>query len=315
MCSSCDPTHFHELGERLLEHQADIEDATIQEFGIPEQAHSVSVALDRVSVPMEEPAKRPVGRPRKGAPKRPVTRAFRMAYCGAVTLHDEEGEALHTFRYGTMPEMDVDLLTARMANDVYWLLDKLPALDLMLLADGAHEMWNLLEPHFPVEVFGKRRRLIDFWHVVEKLSPAAKAIFAEEYAVVVMKDWRRRLRSVSKAAVQILRELEASGCEFVRVDSKYPVHDAITYLRNHAEDEDRMNYAAARRQHLPIGSGNVEATCKSLVEVRMKRPGSRWKGLTGEHVLQLRALALSDRWDPAMKLLHAQYRTSVRPAA
>jgi len=44
----------------------------------------------------------------------------------------------------------------------------------------------------------------------------------------------------------------------------------MAYLENHAQEEGRMDYATARRKNLAIGIGNVEATCKCLVETRMK---------------------------------------------
>jgi len=47
----------------------------------------------------------------------------------------------------------------------------------------------------------------------------------------------------------------------------------------------------------------------------MKRGGARWKEGTGEHVVQLRALALSDRWGDAMDLTLRPLRKAVRPAA
>ena len=304
----------HNFAERYLKHQADIEDLTIQAFEIPDLARSISVGIDRVSVPMEEPAKRPVGRPRKNAPKKPIERNYRMAYCGCVTLHDAQGDAIKTFRYGTMPKMDEEHLCWRMANDVGWMIEKRPDLKITLLADGAHEMWKLLESSFPQDIFGKQHRLVDLWHLLEKLSPAAKVIHGSKEAKMTMKRWRTLLLRNSKAVETILAELEESGSENVRDNNKQPVHEAMTYLENHSH-EGRMNYAGARRKNLPIGSGNVEATCKCLVEMRMKRAGSRWKTKTAEHVLQLRSLALSNRWEPAMKLLHGWYRTSVRPAA
>lgn len=302
----------HELGVRYLPHRADIEDAVMASHEVPAEARSVSVSLDRGSVPMEERLPRPPGRPRKDAPK--VQRVFHMAYCGTVTVHDAEGKALHTIRFGQMPGFDSQDLCNAMASAVYRLREKSPELQLELLADGAHEMWNLLESSLPVEVFGERHLLVDYWHVIEKLCPAAAAIHGTPAANGVVQRWRRLLERSEHAAKLILAELRASGCEEVQLgsDEDRPVHDAITYLTNHAH---RMNYAAARARGLPIGSGNVEATCKTLIGVRMKRAGSRWKQNTGEHVMKFRALALSDQWDAAMDHLMATQRTAVRPVA
>lgn len=302
----------HLVGEHWLREHADIEDLLVRGFDMPVEAAAMSVALDRVSVPMEEPAARRAGRPRKDAPKRPVERNFRMAYCATITLHNGAGESLHTIRYGCMPESDVDVWLAEIANEAHHLLQQRPGLRVKLLSDGAHEMCNLLHRHFPSGVFGKVEQGIDFWHVIEKLAPAAEVVFGADRAKSELRRWRVRLRLANTATEEILTELRQSGRESTLRDSKRPVHEAITYFENHKE---RMTFARSLRLGLPIGSGNVEATCKTLVAVRMKRAGSRWKHQTGEHVLRLRALALSDKWDRAMHELHATRRTAVKVAA
>ncbi len=285
----------HEVGEQYEANRSRIEEVLIAELEPSEGAHSVSVSLDRVSVPMEELRKKPVGRPRKKAPKRPIERVFRMAYCGTVTVHDAEGEALLTLRYGRMPGGDVDSLCEAMADDVAALLSKRKELEVMLLCDGAPEMWNRLRAHINEESIGKPvHELVDFWHQLEKLEAAAK-ILAPTGTDEITRRWRMQLLNASGAAKDILDELHASGKERVTLNGEQPVHQAITYLTNHA---DHFDYAGARRKGLAIGSGNVEATCKSLFEVRFKRSGSRWKDPTGAHVVDLRALALSDRCEP-----------------
>lgn len=313
----------HAVGERYVQQHEPIEQVLIESFQVPEEARSVTVSLDRVSVPMEEPLEEepepePEPVPADGKPKRRIQRAFRMAYCATVTLHDANGEAIYTIRYGTMPAGDPQGLCAGVADDVVALLAQQPDLKVGLLCDGAPEMWNLLDEEFTKAPFNTReiivQRLIDFWHAIEKLAPAAKLIAGDDGASKpLLARWKLLLRNSSSGRAQILGELHASGKEDVLdTGTGKPVHEAITYFTNNAK---RMNYAAARRRGLPIGSGNVEATCKSLVDVRMKRPGSRWKNRTGEHVIHMRALALSDRWDEAMDIVFKPPRVRVRPVA
>jgi hypothetical protein len=90
------------------------------------------------------------------------------------------------------------------------------------------------------------------------------------------------------------------------------VHDAITCLDNH---RDRLGYPGARRRGPPIGSGATEATSKTLFTVRMRRSGARWKEPTARGVIHVRALALSDRWDSALRLTLAPLRKAIRVAA
>ena len=206
-----------------------------------------------------------------------------------------------------------DELGQTLGQDVCTLLRKQLVLGVTLLADGAPELWNLLTGSPNAETLDVPvSQLVDLWPLLEKLESAARLLYGETQGSVVLHSWRLHLLNRSGSVAEILQELSTSGKLEVAVGTSRPVHDALTSLENH---QTRMNYAAARRHSLPVGSGNVEATCKSLVAVRMTRPGARGKEETGEHLLNLRALALSDRWEPAMTLTLRPLRKALRLAA
>ena len=70
---------------------------------VPETTRSISVGLDRTTVPMAEPTDRPTHRTRPYVrrPPPPISVAYRMAYVGTVALHDENGMAVKTSRLGS----------------------------------------------------------------------------------------------------------------------------------------------------------------------------------------------------------------------
>lgn len=303
----------HEVGTVYRRECADIEEALIEDFELPEGAKSISVSLDRTSVPMAEARELTAAERRtKNAPKHPVTRQFRMAWCGSLTIHDKDGKALHCIRYGRMPKGDQIALCEALAGDVAAILAKNPKLYVICLADGAAEIWDLFSKCLG-DLAGRRHqyRLVDFWHLTEKLAAAATVIHGANAKTVVAR-WKEQLLKNEDAAPTILGELRRSGCIQKRVGDQNPVHQAVTYLDNHLE---LMNYAKARKLGLPIGSGNIEATCKTLIGVRMKRCGSRWLENTGDDIVRLRALALSDRWDDAIRRTLATQRRAIRGAA
>jgi len=84
---------------------------------------------------------------------------------------------------------------------------------------------------------------------------------------------------------------------------------ALTYFRN---QRWRMRYAQYRRANLPIGSGVVEAACKTLVTQRFKCSGMRWGMAGGQAILTCRSVIQSGRWERAWSLVGNDFRKSVQ---
>jgi len=287
------------IGQRWEDRRIDAENHLLDSLEIPDETSSVSVSIDRVSMPMEEPREVPPGPRPKGAAKRPIEVAYRMAYCAVVTLHDSKGRPLSTTRYGRMPgDASSRRLEGSLVGDLHSLMTQRADLKLVALADGAHEMWNMLgRVTRGLEVHAQR---VDFWHLVEKLSAAVTSTGRD--AKTKLKAWKRKLKQDDSAIDRIEVELKTWALDFTCEPE--PLHEALTYIKNHRE---RLRYASAVASGLPIGSGYVEATCKTIVATRMKRSGARWKTDGGQAIMNLRCLAISARWQAGLDFLLGTY--------
>jgi hypothetical protein len=66
-----------------------------------------------------------------------------------------------------------------------------------------------------------------------------------------------------------------------------------------------MDYPAYRAKGYHVGSGVVEAACKTVAAARCKRSGMRWSKDGAQSVLALRSHRLNRRWDNYWKPLKA----------
>jgi hypothetical protein len=284
---------------------------------LPDGAHALAIGLDRTTVPMAE--ERPPGEPAEGRRKRrrkpyvrkappPIDVKYRMAYVGTFSVVDDAGETLVTRRYHATAEEGPDELVARILADIQHMQNQRP-LPLVIVQDGAPELWNLLRS--ALRAVGLTwREVIDRFHVDERLGKALELAEPDSDARRQRyQQWQQALDSSDRAIYRITRWLEH------RIP-RGPLHDRdrellghISYLEGHGT---RIRYASTRHAGLPIGSGVTEGTCKSLIATRAKRSGQRWQqdGLTS--ALTLRALYQSDRFQPFWALFQKQFRAQIR---
>lgn len=284
------------IGKLYMEHEEALEEQCVRAVVVPEKTAGIVLSIDRVSLPVEYPRKRPPGRPKKHAAKRPIERVFEMAYCATMSWHDALGKTLGTIRYARMPDESIDELFDALRDDCKAALAQRPELQVSVVCDGAHEFWNAAERAFSAgNIDVPVKMLVDFWHLLEKVGRAMVARWGKERGAREHAYWRMRLLNDSSAWKKLLDQIVRWRRDEPVGSKERPIHDVLTYLRNHGE-AGRLDYAQTRREGRPVGSGPVEATCKTVVEVRMKRCGTRWKHKNAARFIRLRAAARSGRW-------------------
>jgi hypothetical protein len=158
----------------------------------------------------------------------------------------------------------------------------------VVIGDGAEWIWNLAEQHFPGAV-----QIVDLYHARQHLWELARKLHPNDE--VNQKAWikihQRRLLDKGKIEklVFALRSIHSRNPEVIQ-----KIRTEADYFERNAE---RMRYPKYRRQHLFVGSGVIEAGCKTVIGSRLKQSGMFWTVRGANAILALRCCHLDGRFE------------------
>jgi len=162
-------------------------------------------------------------------------------------------------------------------------LDK--AREVVVLGDGAAWITGIVETHFP-----DATQIIDLYHAREHVSDLAKVVFASDEAKIVQ--YRARWwRLLDEGKVETIVR-QAKGRLPRNRHRRRKAQSELAYLDRNKE---RMRYGEFRARGLFIGSGVVEAGCKSVIAHRLKQSGMQWSLRGANSIIALRCILKSHR--------------------
>jgi hypothetical protein len=157
----------------------------------------------------------------------------------------------------------------------------------VVMGDGADWIWNTSQEQFPGAT-----EIVDLYHARQHLWDLGAALHPGEEAV--RRRWIMKYQSVLDegkieklvAALRALRPQDPKLAQQVRTEANY--------FEGNAE---RMRYPRFRRQGLFVGTGVVEAGCKTVIGTRLKRSGMFWTVRGANAIIALRCCRLSGRFE------------------
>ena len=155
------------------------------------------------------------------------------------------------------------------------------------VADGADVIFTTFNEQFAVS--DKAKFTVDYYHVHEHLSEAAESIAPRS-----KKEWlhQQHGRLLENKVAEILQTLEKHFEPAEQEEA--PVRAVHHYLHKR---KDNLDYAGARAQGLPIGSGEIESGHRHVIQQRLKIAGAWWIVPNAEAMLRLRTTRANNDWD------------------
>jgi len=157
----------------------------------------------------------------------------------------------------------------------------------VVLGDGAIWIWNLAAEQFPGAIF-----IVDFYHASEHLHKLSRLLFPSDEAA--RRGWTASVvdlldKGEIESLVAVLRSLLSERpalAEKLETEAEY-------FERN----ADKMRYPDFRAQCLFVGSGVIEAGCKTVIGSSLKQSAMFWTVQGANRIIALRCCRVSGKFE------------------
>jgi hypothetical protein len=278
------------IGENIAAHEQQEIQRAVQldlSMGVGESIALLYVQMDGTGVPVVK--KETVGRQGKTEGQPAHTREAKLGCVFTQTTWDKEGYPIrdpHSTTYTGAIETAEEF-----GKRIYveaWNRGWSRAQKKVVMGDGAEWIWNLAELHFPGAI-----QIVDLYHARQHLWELARKLHPNDE--VNQKAWvkvhQRRLLDKGKIE-KLVFALRSTVVTNTEVAEK--ILTEADYFERNAE---RMRYPRFRRQHLFVGSGVIEAGCKTVIGSRLKRSGMFWTIRGANAIVALRCCYLNGRFE------------------
>ena len=157
----------------------------------------------------------------------------------------------------------------------------------VVLGDGAAWIWEIADEHFPEAI-----QILDLYHAREHLWTVGHALYPG--------DEKQRNRWMDRRLEQLNQGNIASmlkAFQRVKVPNEQAQKIVQTETKFFRKRREQMRYAYFRSLGLFVGSGVVEAGCKTVIGQRLKQSGMRWTVRGANAIISLRRSFLSGEWE------------------
>jgi len=282
----CSEEVGEEIQRREQEQREAIFTARVMPLPLKNPPEKVYLTMDGTGVPVVP--KEVVDRQGKGEDGRARTREAKLGCVFTQTTLDAQGQAVRDENSTTYVG---GILTAEQFGPLlYAELEQrgLSAVPLqVILGDAAAWIWQLAQEHFPQAV-----QIVDLCHAQEHVWSVIRALYPQPNPK--QKAWgQRRIEDLVQGDIAAL--LKAFSRVTVPKDNAAKVLQ--TEIQFFQKNRHRMRYAEFRAQGLFVGSGVIEAGCKTVIGQRLKQSGMRWTVKGADAIIALRRCFLSGQWE------------------